>query len=105
MDLRRIGGVPGRIERVAGKGPGRPAGAPSASSGSDRLELSKEAAEVLSGYEAVRSLAAAPAESRPERVGEVRVRIAEGYYDQPAVRRATALRLAQAFLGLAPRLA
>jgi hypothetical protein len=105
MDLSGIGKHLGRVDRVGPKG--RAAGAPAerVAGESDQVDLSSEASEVLSGYDAVRDLAAASPPVREERVREVRVRIGEGFYDRPDIRRAVATRLAESFFALTPRLA
>ena len=103
MDLSRIGKSLGGIDRAAlGTRPQVSRGT-NGNGDPDRVELSGEATEVLSGYEGVRALASAVPPVREERVLEVRTRIAEGHYDAPSVRETVASRLAEAFLGLAPR--
>jgi hypothetical protein len=103
MDLKGIDKDLGRIDRALGKG--APAGRAPQERGDvvDRLDLSGEAREVLAAFDAARALAAEPAAVRADRVAEVRVRIADGFYEQAEVRRAVATKLAFAFLGLAAR--
>ncbi len=104
MDLSGIGKPLGRIDRSSPKG-AAPRPAPDAAGAPDQIELSSEASEVIAEYDAVRELAAAAPPIRQERMSEVRERIASGDYDRPSVRKAVASKLAEANLGLLPRLA
>ncbi len=100
MDLKKISKELRGVSDVAGKSAPTPPRGPDAPGETDRVELSGEAREVLSGYETARALDGSPAAAREERVAEVQARVTERYYDRPEVKKDIVTRLLQALFGI-----
>jgi hypothetical protein len=103
MDLKKISKEIGGVPDVAGPAPASPPPTRESAPDADRVDLSSEAREVLSGFETARALDGTPAAAREERIAEVRERVTERYYDRPEVRKDIVTRLLQALLGLGRR--
>ena len=100
MDLKKISKEFRGVPDVAGKPAATPPPDLDAPGKTDRVDLSGEAREVLSGFEAARGIAGTPAAVREERVAEVRERVTERYYDKPEVRKDIVSRLLKALFGI-----
>ncbi len=100
MDLKKISKELRGVPDVAAKPAAGPPRGPETLGETDRVELSGEAREVLSGYETARALDGSAAAPREERVAEVRARVTERYYDRPEVKKDIVTRLLQALFGI-----